>query len=368
MFKRFPKHPISAPIIAIICLLISCKQKDLFSNLKGCEKIESYPFLYSYKTDSLRTDLQAKATVALVDSQLDLYFMDDAFYENSDHTKDLLYGGNFGVYPLNKIEYANSTVIIFLVKELEDNSFPELDMLSIVIYDKAGKPIDIVNVNLLNPFGSKEVNFTSHTEFEVLWIDEEYSPDFESESQDIENGNVPILITTVYQIDTVGLKFDERKTWQIDLPIETEISYQETDSKDWTIEDSNQFYFASTSPNAMKATPLYEYLNITIIDDSVWGIGAGDFMAGSQPWVLSFKGKLTKEKNMKLSVTYNQEGEAPFTNTETWTLGLNYKCLYRNDWKKSTNHMGAAEYHRIESSEIPRMYADQLLKLKLQPF
>lgn len=306
-------------------------------------------------------DLQAKATVALVDSQLDTYFTKDAF-DNADYTDFILYGGEYGVYPLNKIEYENSTVIIYLIKEIEDKSYQELDMISLVLYDNSGKLVDILNVDLLNPYGTKEVNITSPTEFEVLWIDEEYSPDPESEAKDIERGyvNLPVLITTTYQIDTLGLKFVEKKTWQVDLPNEDEFTNQITDTETSDLEDPYQFCFESTSPNAMKATPLYEYLKITIIDDTVWGVGAGDFMAGSQPWTLSFKGKLTDEKNLKLSVTYDQEDEDTFTTTETWTLDLKNNRLYRNDWKNSDNQMGASEYHRIGCGEIPEGYADQI--------
>lgn len=343
MLKSISKYYILVTLVAFTCFLISCEHKSLLSDLNTCKKVEKYPSLYSYKTDSLMAVLKAKATVALVDNQKDTYFTKDAFNDNSDYTRDLLYGGEFEVLPLNKIVYSNSAVVIYLVKEIEENSFPELDIISLVMYDNAGKPVDIINVNLLNPFGTKEVKITSPIEFEVLWIDEEYSSDLESEAEDIENGyvHVPVLITTIYKIDTLELKFIQQNTWQEDHPFEKDITKQETDTESSTLEDPNQFCFESTSPNAMKATPLYEYLEITCIDDTVWGVGAGDFMAGSQPWTLSFNGKLTEEQNMELSVTYYQEGEIPFTTSEIWSLDLENERLYRKDWAKSKNQMGA---------------------------
>src|SRR5689334_13094736 len=69
-----------------------------------------------------------------------------------------------------------------------------------------------------------------------------------------------------------------------------------------------EFYFESTSPNASRATPLYEYIKISLLNDIVWGAGTGDFMAGSEPWTLSFKGLFVDKNNMKLNVTYLQEG------------------------------------------------------------
>lgn len=366
MLKSISKYYILVTVVAFTCVLISCEQKSLFSDLNTCKKVEKYPSLYSYKTDSLMAALKAKATVALVDNQKDTYFTKDAFNDNSDYTKDLFYGGEFEVFPLNKIVYSNSTVVIYLVKEIEENSFPELDIISLVMYDNAGKPVYIINENLLNPFGTKEVKITSPTEFEVLWIDEEYSPDLESEAEDIENGyvHVPVLITTIYKIDTLELKFIQQNTWQEDHPFEKDITKQETDTESSTLEDPNQFCFESTSPNAMKATPLYEYLEITCIDDTIWGVGAGDFMADSQPWTLSFNGKLTEEKNMELSVTYNQEGEVPFATSEIWSLDLENERLYRKDWAKSKIQMGASEYHSIKCNEIPEDYTDQISKMK----
>jgi len=361
MLKFISKHHTLLTLAAFTCLFVSCEQKNLFSDLTTCKEIENYPTLYSYKTESLMASLQAKATVALVDSQLDTYFTKDAF-DNPDYTKEVLYGGEFKVYPLNKIVYANATVIVYLIKEIEEKSLPELDMIVLVMYDNAGKPVDIVYEYLIDSFGTREVNITSPTDFEVLWIDDEYSVDPESEADDIARGyvNVPILITTTYTIDTLELKIIETNSWQEDLPVDDELE-EETDTESNDMDDPNQFCFESTSPNAMKATPLYEYLKITCIDDSVWGVGAGDFTQGSQPWTLSFSGKLTKEKNMKLSVTYNQEDEETFTTSEVWTLDLENNRLYRKEWKNSDNQMGASEYHRIGCSEIPGEYGGKCI-------
>ena len=121
----------------------------------------------------------------------------------------------------------------------------------------------------------------------------------------------------------------------------------------------NELYFESTSPNANKATPLYEYLKISYLNEMVWGEGAGDFMMGSQPWKLFFRGVIT-ENNMKLKVTYLQSGEVPFTVSETWTIDIKKGRLYRKDWAASKNSMGASEYHKIESHEVPKEYANSI--------
>ena len=124
----------------------------------------------------------------------------------------------------------------------------------------------------------------------------------------------------------------------------------------------NELYFESTSPDASRATPLYEYIKISYLNNMVWGTGSGDYMAGSQPWTLFFRGVLS-ENNMTLNVTYRQIGEASSTTSEVWTLDLKAGRLYRKDWAGSKNPMGASEYHKIESYEIPKEHADNMVEI-----
>jgi len=342
--KLVCKYHRSFAIFSFACFLISCQWENILSDVYTCKKIEKYPFLFSYKTDSLRAALESKAAISLVSSQIERYFTKDAF-DNTDRTTELLYGGKYEIFPVNKIIYSKSAIAIYLVKEIERRSFPDGDIISLVMYDNSGKPVDIINVDLLNSFGSKEVNFISPSEFEVLWIDDEYSPDPESEPEDIKKGkeNVPVLITTVYKIDTVGLKFIRKDSWQEDMPLKEEVIAP------------SEMCFESVSPNAFKATPLYEYLKISWLNDSIWGSGTGDFMAGSEPWALSFSGKF-EGNNMKLNVKYRQEGKDTLITTEVWTLDLKNKRLHRKDHVASHNSMGAAEYAKIKCDEIPEYY------------
>ncbi|CAN5814396.1 hypothetical protein BH11BAC7_BH11BAC7_02150 [soil metagenome] len=121
-----------------------------------------------------------------------------------------------------------------------------------------------------------------------------------------------------------------------------------------------EIYYESTSPNAMRATPLYEYLKITFQDDSVWGHGAGDFMQGSAPWKIFFRGKLTDENSMQLYVTYYIDGKVANGTTEVWTMDKKKGRLYRKERAASKGGMGSEEYHRIEAADIPKDFFGQI--------
>ncbi|MEO5645547.1 MAG: hypothetical protein ABIQ40_02775 [Bacteroidia bacterium] len=121
-----------------------------------------------------------------------------------------------------------------------------------------------------------------------------------------------------------------------------------------------EIYFESTSPNAMRATPLYEYLKFTFQNDSVWGHGAGDFMQGSAPWKIFFRGKLISDNSMKLYVTYYIEDKVANGTTEVWTMDKKKGRLYRKGWAASKSGMGAEEYHWVEAADIPKDFLGQI--------
>lgn len=70
--------------------------------------------------------------------------------------------------------------------------------------------MDVLAENLVDVYSSTfEVNYTSRNVFEVIDTDIEYSPDPESEAEDIKNGREPepSIMTQDYHIDTLKFKF-----------------------------------------------------------------------------------------------------------------------------------------------------------------
>ena len=191
--------------------------------------------------------------------------------------------------------------------------------------------------------------------------------------------------------------FNFRGTIENDTVLDVNVKYSQTDKADFTVferwiidtekkqmrlvgdaggrpgakiyhhmEDwPSEMHFESVSPNSERKTTLYEYIKIFNRDNVVWGMGAGDFMEGSEPWALSFGGLLEGD-DMKLEVNYIPDVKAPFTETETWVLDIKNNRLYRPDWAKSDNELGASEYHKIQPSEINK-YHLEIMDRKFKP-
>jgi hypothetical protein len=149
----------------------------------------------------------------------------------------------------------------------------------------------------------------------------------------------------------------KEKNSEIDRKVSSEANGEEVTSNEKTT--AEVLYFESTSPNAERKTSLYEYIKLSYEDGMIWGLGAGDFMEGSEPWTLSFSGIFPDgdEKNMELEVKYKQDGNKQFTEKEVWVLDIKNKRLYRPNWEKSDNQTGASEYHLIKASDLPEEYA-----------
>jgi hypothetical protein len=143
--------------------------------------------------------------------------------------------------------------------------------------------------------------------------------------------------------------FTTSETWVIDeeknqMRLLGDVNGRPGSKKYSSCDCAKETYFESISPNPEKKTTLYEYIKIFNKDNMVWGIGGGDFMEGSEPWTISFGGLLDDENKMKLEVNYTPDVKAPFTETETWVLDIGNNRLYRPDWAKSNNELGASEY------------------------
>jgi len=151
--------------------------------------------------------------------------------------------------------------------------------------------------------------------------------------------------------------FATRETWAIDdlsgeLNITTNSGSRPGASLYKSAECATVKYYESVSPNAAKKTPLYEYIKFSYKGQRIWGVGAGDFMEGTEPWTLLFNGTFLNYDHMKLKVRYDQEGKEPFTTEEEWVMDIGNRRLYRPDWKKSDNEMGASEYYNIELDDL----------------
>jgi hypothetical protein len=196
------KHKIALAIYLFILTLLGCTNpKDKIERL-DCKEIEKYPSLFSYINDSLKNILWSKGIKPLTKTEKEIYF-------KKDDQLNKVYDSAFNVFPVNKILYSKSAVAIYLVKEIGNPSSPYDDELILVIYTNDGIPKNFLIENLQDPFGTREINFTSRDEFEVTDTDDEYSTDPESEAEDIKNGREPetSIMTSRYEIDTLALKF-----------------------------------------------------------------------------------------------------------------------------------------------------------------
>ncbi|MNJ88963.1 hypothetical protein D3C87_65240 [compost metagenome] len=170
-------------------------------NFIGCLELDHFPVLYSYASDSLKRDLYSRIVKPLSKKEKkELFQMDSPPFQLDDP--------DFLVFPVNRINYSNSTLVIYLAKQKTETSFHEADLLILAIYDQAGKPGDFLYNVLEDVYSSTyEVTFTSQTTFDILNTYKEYSPDPESEAEDIKYGRVheDALTTERYRVD--GLKF-----------------------------------------------------------------------------------------------------------------------------------------------------------------
>jgi len=200
------KNKISLFIYLSIFIFMSCNtsesKKEQFE-LLDCKEIISYPLLFSYATDSLKNNLKLKGIKPLTVKQKINYF-------KTVSVPSVLHDSAFYIFPVNKISFVTSVLIIYLVKEIQVSSFHENDHLVMVIYNNEGRPMDILAKNLQDIYSSTyEVNYTSRNEFVVINTDNEYSPDPESEAENKKNMPViePSVIKQFYHIDTIQFKF-----------------------------------------------------------------------------------------------------------------------------------------------------------------
>ena len=126
------------------------------------------------------------------------------------------------------------------------------------------------------------------------------------------------------------------------------------------------WYFGSTSPDADKATPLYEYFKLVFKGDVIHGVGFGDWMQGSEPWSITMDGVFVSKNKINMKLNYTQEGYPPFVSEETWEMVLDdygvYR-LYRKSWKKKGSEIsagGADEYAEVTLEFIPEFYREKL--------
>lgn len=172
-------------------------------DLPSCPEIDKYPMVFSYVTVDLKKELDAKCMMAL-----DLPQKTTAF-SNRESFPDEIYSDFYHVFAVNKINYTTATLMIYLVEEEQTESLHETDRLLLVIYDKDGVAKDVLSRNLQDVFSTREFQFTSNREFQIIDTDSEYSPDPESEAEDRRNGRTPepSVSTLYYQIDPVAMKF-----------------------------------------------------------------------------------------------------------------------------------------------------------------
>ena len=179
----------------------SQKQPDL----PGCREIEKYPAVFSYLSEDVKKQLDAKCITPLSSQEKLMAFM------NNESFPEEIYSEFFQVFAINKINYTTATLMIYLIEEVQTESTHEKDRLLLVIYDKQGVMQDFLSRNLQDAFGGREFQFTSKEEFTILDTDSEYSPDSESEAEDRRNGRAPepSVSKIYYQIDPVKMKFKE---------------------------------------------------------------------------------------------------------------------------------------------------------------
>lgn len=172
----------------------------------GCPELKAFPHVYSYKTPALLNDLRAKGTKALTKEEVAIYFKHIAAPSELNNP-----GYNMSLCAIHKILYPDASLVAFLLKENTESSSPELDQLYLVLYNKEGIPVDVMSTQLVDPFITREIKFLSSTEFEIINTDDEYSPDPESEAQDIKNGyeSQPDINIQHFRIDPSLPKFQK---------------------------------------------------------------------------------------------------------------------------------------------------------------
>lgn len=171
--------------------------------LPVCQEIEKYPAVFSYLTEEVKKQLDAKCITPLSSQEKAMAFM------NNESFPEEIYSEFFQVFAINKINYTTATLMIYLIEEVQTESVHEKDRLLLVIYDKQGIMQDFLSRNLQDVFGSRQFQFTTKEEFTIMDTDSEYSPDPESEAEDRRNGRAPepSVSTIYYQIDPVKMKF-----------------------------------------------------------------------------------------------------------------------------------------------------------------
>lgn len=158
------------------------------------------PTQYAYRTDSLMQALRAMGTKPLGQARKEIYFpKDDAYVHDS----------SIQVFPLGRMGYANGTLVTYLLQNIHGQAPEEGDYVALVLYNKKEVVTDVLHISLRDVFSTRDINIMSRSEIKVMDIDEEYSPDPESEAEDLKNGYEPQPDTTYryYGIDTVALKF-----------------------------------------------------------------------------------------------------------------------------------------------------------------
>ncbi|WP_343632825.1 hypothetical protein [Fluviicola sp.] len=173
------------------------------ADFPSCPEIDKYPIIFSYVTDDLKKELEAKCITPLILSEKTTAF------QNRESFPDEIYSDFYRVFAVNKINYTTATLMIYLIEEEQTESMHETDRLLLVIYDKDGVARDVLSKNLQDVFSTREFKFTSNREFNVVDTDSEYSPDPESEAEDRRNGRAPepSVSTLYYQVDPVAMKF-----------------------------------------------------------------------------------------------------------------------------------------------------------------
>lgn len=188
-------------------------ETSVTNELPFCDEIKQYPVRFSYASSSYQNKLFNKIQTPLTISQREALFMFDKEeekyvpYEIYDINYD--YFNDYDVFPVEQISYETATLIIYLVKRKEEQS--ENDQLVLVLYNKNNKPCDVLYTVLEDVYESTyEIEFSSPNKFKVINTDKEYSPDPESEAEDIASGRIiePTISTQYYYVDTLRLKFN----------------------------------------------------------------------------------------------------------------------------------------------------------------
>lgn len=200
----------------VVLLFIGCTTSENKANsdqnldsiagneLPSCEKIEQYPVHFSFASDSLKKELLTKIKKPLSTSQKEALFK----FEDKDIPSEI-FNQDFDVFTVNEIRYEKATLVVYIVIEPQTEYFNESDQIVLVLYDENGIPSDIMSGVLEDVYGSTyEVVFSSPYDFTVTYTDHEYSPDPESEAEDIANGVVFEPSAQVYTHKVKDLKFD----------------------------------------------------------------------------------------------------------------------------------------------------------------